>query len=122
MTNGMTDLSEAARALEALANGPASAAADALATAFDAAGERISASLGEAARSGELDFKRMADAVLREIARVAAEAVVSRGQTGSGLSAHFNFTPGTDERAALAQGGALAALLARLVQGGGRFL
>jgi hypothetical protein len=64
----------------------------------------------------------MADAMLRDIARVAAEALILRQAPGASVSASFNFAPGSDERAALGQGAAIAALLARLVQGGGRFL
>ncbi|MFN7179749.1 phage tail tape measure C-terminal domain-containing protein [Hyphomonas sp.] len=97
-------------------------AADALAAAFGEAGEQISASLGQAARSGELDFKRMADAMLRDLARVAAEALILRQAPGANVSASFNFAPGTDDHAALGQGAAIAAMLARMVQGGGRFL
>ena len=122
MTDMDGGLQGAGRALAELADGPGRQAADALADAFGQAGERISVSLGEAARSGELDFRKMADAVLRDIARVAAEALILRGTPGSSVSASFNFAPGTDERGALGNSGAIAALLARMVQGGGRFL
>jgi hypothetical protein len=122
MTSTDNNLGQAARALDALANGPAKQAADALAAAFDVAGERISVSLGTAARSGELDFRKMAESMLRDLARVAAEALILRNSAGTSVSASFNFAPGTDERAVLGQSGAVAALLARLVQGGGRFL
>ena len=97
-------------------------AADALAAAFGAAGDRISLSLGEAAKSGELDFRKMAEAILRDLARVAAEALILKQAPGNSMSANFNFAPGADERGALAQSSAIAALLARMVQGGGRFL
>ncbi len=122
MTSTDNNLGQAARALDTLANGPAKQAADALAAAFDVAGERISFSLGTAARSGELDFRKMAESMLRDLARVAAEALILRNSAGPSVSASFNFAPGTDERAALGQSGAVTALLARLVQGGGRFL
>lgn len=122
MTGTDHNLTGAARALQELANGPGREAADALADGFGQAGERISQSLGQAARSGELDFSRMAEGILRDLARVAAEALVLRQAPGSSVSASFNFAPGTDERSALGQSGAVAALLARMVQGGGRFL
>ncbi|MFN7164199.1 MAG: phage tail tape measure C-terminal domain-containing protein, partial [Hyphomonas sp.] len=95
---------------------------DALAAAFDDAGGRIAVSLGQAARSGELDFQKMAESILRELARVAAEALILRQTPATAVSASFNFAPGTDERGVMNQSGAVAALLARLVQGGGRFL
>ncbi|MDP3460968.1 MAG: phage tail tape measure C-terminal domain-containing protein [Hyphomonas sp.] len=115
-------LQAASRALGELANGPARQAADALAQAFGEAGERISLSLGQAAKSGELDFQKMAESILRDIARVTAEALILRQTPGNSVSASFSFAPGTEERSALGQSGAVAALLARLVQGGGRFL
>lgn len=121
MTRTDLGLEGAARALEGLASGPGQQAADALAEAFGRAGTEISGALGQAARSGELDFQRMADAILRDISRAAAEALILRDAPGASISANFNFAPGTDERAALGQSGALAALLTRLVQGGGRF-
>ena len=122
MTDTDYRLQGAARALGELANGPARQAADALAQAFGEAGERISLSLGQAAKSGELDFQKMADSILRDIARVAAEALILRQTPGNSVSASFNFAPGTDESAAMGQSGPVAALLARLVRGGGRFL
>ncbi|MFN3910788.1 phage tail tape measure C-terminal domain-containing protein [Hyphomonas sp.] len=122
MTGTEYGLDGAARALNDLAARPGRQAADALAEAFGQAGERITVSLNRAARTGELDFQRMAESMLRDIARVAAEALILRNSSGSSVSASFNFAPGTDERSALGQSGSIAALLARLVQGGGRFL
>jgi hypothetical protein len=117
-----SELQGAADALRSLSAGPAKEAADTLARAFDDAGDRIAGSLGQAARSGELDFRRMSDAILRDIARVAAEALILRQAPGNSLSANFNFAPGTDDRGVMQESGAIAGLLARLVQGGGRFL
>lgn len=123
MTEFETNLDAAGDALRQLSDGPARQAADALSTAFDGAGQRIEASLNRAARSGELDFRRMADGILRDLARVAAEAVILRGQGGGGgVNATFNFAPGTDERAMSGQAAGLTALIARMVQAGGRFL
>ncbi len=116
------DLSAAGDALRALSDGPGREAADALGAAFDGAGQRIEAALGQAARTGELDFRRMADGILRELARVAAEAVILRGQGGGGgVNATFNFAAGADERALAGNAAGVSALLARMVQAGGRF-
>ncbi|MFN4101664.1 MAG: phage tail tape measure C-terminal domain-containing protein [Pararhodobacter sp.] len=122
MTEFETNLDAAGDALRQLSDGPARQAADALSAAFDGAGQRIEASLNRAARSGELDFRRMADGILRDIARVAAEVVILRGQGGGGINATFNFAPGADERAMTGQAAGLTALIARMVQSGGRFL
>jgi hypothetical protein len=115
------DLASAADALQALAEGPGAEAANALETAFGKAGERIEATLAQAARSGELDFQRMADAILRDIARVAAEAVFSGGQSSSALNVNMNFAQGTEQSAVTGRN-AIGAVLARLVSQGGRFL
>ena len=118
-------MASAGDALTALAEGPGVAAAEALEAAFGRAGTQIEAVLGQAARSGELDFERMAESILQDLARVAAEAVVALGQGGNGgqaVSLNMNFAPGTDERGAMQSRGAVAATLARLVSGGGRFL
>lgn len=115
------ELSAAGDALRALSDGPGREAAEALGAAFDGAGQRIEAALSQAARTGELDFRRMADGILRELARVAAEAVILRGQGGGGgVNATFNFAPGAEESAAGSAAG-VSALLARMVQAGGRF-
>ena len=63
------ELGAAGDALRALSDGPGREAAEALSAAFDGAGQRIEAALGQAARSGELDFRRMADGIIRELAR-----------------------------------------------------
>ncbi len=116
------ELSAAGDALRALSEGPGREAAEALGSAFDGAGQRIEAALSQAARTGELDFQRMADGILRELARVAAEAVILRGLGGGDVNATFNFAQGTDDGGAAGSAAGVGAVLARLVQAGGRFL
>jgi len=86
-TDGLrAGLNEAESALAALADGPARAAADSLASAFDRAGERIGASLGKAAATGELSFRKLAQSVVSDLARLATSAVFgSSGLIASGL-------------------------------------
>lgn len=123
------DLAVAGDALLALAEGPGKAAADALEGAFGQTGARIEAVLGQAARAGELDFQRMADAILRDLARVTAEAAVSAiGLGGPGMQAgqtvnmNMSFAPGTDTRGILESRGAVSAALASAAANGARFL
>lgn len=125
MTEFEGELNAAGDALRRLSEGPGREAADALSAAFDGAGERIEVALSQAARTGELDFKRMADGILKEMARVAAEAVIlggARGAGGGGVNATFNFASGADESAMTGSAAGVTALLARMVQAGGRFL
>ncbi|MBI1236695.1 MAG: phage tail tape measure protein [Alphaproteobacteria bacterium] len=67
----------AGAALEALANGPAQHAADAMSAAFDRAGRSIESALTRAARTGELSFSSMADAILRDLSRIATQRFVA---------------------------------------------
>jgi lambda family phage tail tape measure protein len=118
-------LREAAEALRNLAEGPGREAAEALSGAFEAAGSRIETALSQAARTGEMDFRRMTESILRDMARVAAEAVIAgNGRGTGGVQATFNFADerGAGEARGAAELAAASALLARLVRGGGRFL
>lgn len=121
-----TNLNSAGDALRALAEGPGVQAAEALEAAFGRAGQSIETALGQAARSGELNFERMAESILRDLARVAAESLATmsglRRSGGQPVNLNMNFAPGTDERGVMQSQGAVSALLARLVSGGGRFL
>ena len=67
----------AGAALEALANGPAQQAADTMSEAFDRAGRSIESALTRAARTGELSFSSMADAILRDLSRIATERFIT---------------------------------------------
>ncbi len=125
MTDTEQALSAAGDALKALAYGPGKVAADTLSQAFDGAGARIESALSRAARSGELDFQRMAEAVLGDLARIAAEALIlsgNRAQGAAGVNLTLNFPNGADRREAAASGQVIAATLARLAASGGRFL
>ncbi|MBR9806552.1 MAG: hypothetical protein GYB49_04935 [Alphaproteobacteria bacterium] len=120
------NLASAGDALQALAEGPGMQAAEALEAAFGRAGQSIETALGQAARSGELNFERMAESILRDLARVAAESVTAMAglnhSAGQAVTLNMNYAPGTEEPAGRESQGAMSALLARIVAGGGRFL
>ncbi len=116
-------LATAGDALLALAEGPGAAAARALEDAFSQTGARIGDALSQAARSGELDFNRMAEAILRDLARIAADAVFAGGGQGGGPVVNLNLAgSGAQARGLMASQGAISAALARAVSQGGRFL
>ena len=119
------DLARAGDALVELADGPGRAAAEALGSAFDQAGTRIEAALGRAARSGEQDFSRMAEGILRDLARIAAEALVA-GIGGGGASQTVNMTmnlgAGANAQSVMSSRGAITTALARAAAAGGRFI
>lgn len=120
------DLADAGEALSALANGPGREAADALGAAFDGAGRRIEQALGRAARSGELDFSRMAEGILRDLSRIAAEALLAQTglRSGGNQTVNLNFAmgEGADASSVMRSRGTIATALARSAAAGGRFI
>lgn len=101
----------AGEALEALADGPAARAAERIETAFEQAGSRIEQALGRAARSGEADFSRMTEAILADLARLAAQQVIERPLAGLIDRVLGSVTPGGGR----AEGGPVQAGAAYLV-------
>lgn len=77
MTSSRSDTS-----LDDFADGAGQRAAEALESAFERAGSRIEQALGRAARSGEADFSRMTEAILADLARLAAQQVIERPLAG----------------------------------------
>lgn len=118
-------LSAAGDALSGLVNGPGLAAAEALEQAFGEAGKSIEQALSQAARSGELDFRRMAENVLADLARIAAEAVLSRSglAQGTGQTVNLNMAlgAGADAGSVVGAAGSIANMVAMAAARGGRF-
>lgn len=79
---GNEALKDAGDALQALADGPARQAADAIAASFARAGRSISGELARAARTGEFSFKRMVESILNDLARIAINKVVGGAISG----------------------------------------
>jgi len=119
-----TDLARAGGAIERLASGEGAAAADVLERAFEQAGARIEETLAQAARTGELEFERMAETILRDLARITTEGLFGGGGNGPSQTVNLNLASGGggDPRGILASQGAITAALARAVAQGGRFL
>lgn len=117
------DLRAAGETLLELAEGPGAAAARQLEEAFAQAGASIESSLSRAARSGQLDFEKMAEAILRDLARIAAQSVFG-GPSGPAPAVNLNINPasGSDASSLLANRGAIQAALARAASLGGRYL
>lgn len=79
-------MEEARAALANFAAGPAQEAADALAQAFESAGQRIGAALGAAVFDGEAGFKRLAKVALEELAKIALAQLQLPTSPGGGAS------------------------------------
>ncbi|MEE2567325.1 phage tail tape measure C-terminal domain-containing protein [Hyphobacterium marinum] len=67
----------AGEALRALADGPGREASESLSRAFERAGSSIESALSRAARTGELSFSAMADAIVRDLSRLAVDRFVT---------------------------------------------
>lgn len=67
----------AAKALSEFDISDAKDAADEMAQAFEAAGDRIASALQRAAQAGEFSFSQMAESVARDLARLAVEELVT---------------------------------------------
>lgn len=76
MTRTEDDIDAVGRSLQDLAEGSAQEAADAIAQAFERAGSRIETSLTNSARAGAASFSGLADSILRDMARLAAETLI----------------------------------------------
>jgi len=83
-TDSDGDLNRAGDALQALADGPARQAADAIGESFARAGKRISSELQKAARTGKFSFKGMVESILNDLARLAINKVIG-GVLGGAL-------------------------------------
>lgn len=93
---------------------------------FAQAGQSLSDALSRAARSGELDFRSMAEAILADFARIAAEAVVTRGavsnMTAPMVNLNMSLGAGSDAASIIGASGNISTAIARAVALGGRFL
>lgn len=117
-------LQAASESLSQLVDGPGIEAANALERAFAQAGSRIEQSLSRAARSGELDFRGMANAVLADLARIAAEAVIAQSglaQVGQTVNLNMSVGPGADAGSVVGAAGSIANAIAGAAARGARF-
>lgn len=96
----------AATRLQDLADGPASEAADTIEAAFERAGQGIERSLAAAARSGELDFSRMTQSILADLARLAVDRFVVQPALGAFAPSPPAVTGARAEGGPVAAGGA----------------
>lgn len=119
------DVDLAVRAMKDLVEGPARAASEVIGLAFDDAGLRIEQSLARAARSGELDFRRMAENILSDMAKIAAEIAILRlsASAPGGMPDDALVSPQVPPHApVMASSGALAVSLASAAMRGGRYI
>lgn len=118
------NLAAAGDSLARLVDGPGQAAAAELEQVFAQAGQRIEQTLGAAARSGELDFKRMADAILSDLARIVAEALVAQSglaQVGQAVTLNMSVGAGANASSVVGAAGQIATAVAAAAAKGGRF-
>ena len=118
------DLQSVSESLTRLVEGPGQEAAAVLEQAFGRAGTRIEQALGQAARSGEMDFRRMTESILSDLARVIAESVVAQSgirQAGQTVNLNMSVGAGADQKAILASSSSIATAVAVAAARGARF-
>ena len=76
------EIEASGEALEALADGPAQRAAEAIEAVFERTGRSIEDNLERAARHGEASFARLTESILRDLARLAAEQLIAKPLDG----------------------------------------
>lgn len=129
------DSNRAADALDDFANTGAEKAAEAAARAFEVAGARIERTLIKAAKTGELSFSDMAEAILKDLAKLAINEIITgplqtiisgaggqgQSRSGSPLNITMNVTGVSDASGFNKSQGQISAALARAVSDGQRF-
>ena len=117
-------LERASESLQAFADGPAQVAGAALEGSFVRAGQSIERVLVQAAQSGELNFRRMTEALLADLARIAAEAVITQSglsQIGQSVTVNMSTTGITGAGSSAGAAGAIANLMAAAAARGARY-
>ena len=136
----MDDFEDSARALQALAEGSAVNAADDLARAFEAAGDRISSALERAARSGEFSFNDLASSVAQDLTRLAFDEItgpitnaltgalggalggLSGGSSNRNTTVNLNVSGMNNTQGLQRSQGQISAAVARAVASGQRYI
>jgi hypothetical protein len=123
-------LAGAETALRAFAEGPAQAAADRLADAFDRAGLRIAERFAKTALAGETSIKQLVKQALEDLARLALDRWLPAPAAGQApapggpsrqaapVTVHLHLPAGTDGPSLVRHEGQIAAALARAVSYG----
>ncbi|MEL6857554.1 MAG: phage tail tape measure C-terminal domain-containing protein [Pseudomonadota bacterium] len=115
-------LERASQTLTQFADRTAVEAASNLEQAFARAGGTIEQALNQAAQSGELNFRRMTEAILTDLARVAAEAVIAQSGIGqAGQVVNFSLNGAAPGLSAVTGGSALESLVAAAAARGARY-
>lgn len=115
------ELSEAGRAIEAFANGPAKAAGEALEQAFAKAGRSIRGELEQLARSGEADLDRLAAKLVETLAQVAVRQAFGGSEQAGPVNVTMNVAGSAGASDVMGSGNQIAAMVARAVRKGARF-
>lgn len=117
------------RELDGLTSVSVPKAADAMAEAFEQAGDRIERALSRAAKTGELDFENMATSILADLARIATSAALDQVFSGAlggvmqsaPVSINIAMPEGSDAGGIVAAQGQIAAALSQAVIAGSRW-
>lgn len=129
LSGAFDDVFDFEQELDLLASVTVPRTADAMAEAFEAASERIESAISRATRTGQIDFENLITAMLADLARLGANAVLDQvfsGLTGvvgqaAPIAVHVNVPQGSDGASLVSAQGQIAAALSQAVLSGGRF-
>lgn len=109
--------------------------AEAAAKAFEIAGARIEQALVSAAKTGELSFSDMAESILQDLAKIAAQQLITNpletilsgfggggGNNGQNINVTMNLSGAPDASALRQSQGQISSTLARAVADSQRYL
>lgn len=129
LSEAMDGLNDFEASLKAVSDVEIPRAADAMAVAFEDAGERIEQALSRAARTGELNFENLVSSILADLARLAANAVLdqvfSHAMNGvvqaAPLAINVTMPEGSDPSGIASAQGQIASALGQAIASGARW-
>ena len=129
LSGALDDLFEFETTLKAVSDVEVPHAADAMALAFEDAGDRIEQALTRAARTGEVNFENLVSSILADLARLAANAVLdqvflqARGGVAQAAPVAINVTmpEGSDAASLISAQGQIASALGQAIASGSRW-
>ena len=129
LSSAFDDMFSFERDLDDLADIAVPRAADAMAEAFEQAGERIEDALERAARTGEVSFENLIATIASDLARLGAGAVIDQIVTGIGgaigagppVSINVTMPEGADAGSLISAQGQIASALSQAVLSGARW-
>ena len=128
LSGAFDELFDFEREMEMLSDVIVPRSADAMADAFEQAGERIEQALSRAAKTGEVNFEGLISSVLSDLARLGVGSVLDQviggiagGASAPPVSVNITMPEGADVDTIFAAQGQIASSLSQLMASGARW-